>query len=97
MYVHLICPLCLIQGRTNALKITQGEKALSYDPIHRPPPFPGWTAEQMAHSFPHGTGGTLSVERFECTWEAAPDLQRDFGLARCTWKVAIDNNVVKNV
>jgi hypothetical protein len=97
MYVHLLCPLCAIEGRSNALRIDQARKSLSYDPRESPPPFPGWTSADMARNFPHGSGGLLSVEPFACTWEAQPDLRRAFGLARCPWRVSIVNNVVRNV
>lgn len=97
MYIHLICPMCLANGRTSALRIVEGKKKLSYDPRADVPTFPGWSRDQMLHTFPHGLGGLLSVEPFGCTWEESPELQRGFGLSCCTWKVAIDNNVVRHV
>jgi len=97
MYVHLICPLCLINGRTVGLKIDQSHKSLSYDVSSPVPTFPGWTNEQMKQAFPDGLGGRLSVEPFKCTWEETPDLKRLDGLACCRWQVAIDNNVVRDV
>lgn len=96
-YIHLLCPRCLASGRQNALRIVEGHKALSYDPKAIVPPFPGWTQEQMVHAFPRGAGGLLSVEAFSCTWEETPELHRDFGLAVCGWRVAIDKNVVRDV
>ena len=96
MYVHLICPRCLAAGRQVGLKIDQSQKGMSYDPRAAVAPFPGWTREQMAHALPGGTGGALSIEPFACTWEEAPELRRGFGLGRCGWRVAIDNNVVRD-
>jgi hypothetical protein len=97
MYLLFFCPLCLQNKRQNALRIVQGNKAMSYDPKAMRGPYPGWTSAQMKESFPKGIGGLLSVEQFACTWEASPEASRDFGLARCTWKVVIDNNVARNV
>lgn len=43
-------------------------------------------------------GGRLSVERFECTWEAEPGGRRmEFGLGLCRWSAEIDNNVARDV
>lgn len=45
-------------------------------------------------------GGRLSVEPFMCTWEldAEPGARRmEFGLSLCKWRVAIDNNVARDV
>ena len=41
--------------------------------------------------------GRLSVEPFGCTWETEPELRRAFGLATCPWRVAIQNNIAKDV
>lgn len=96
MYIHLICPLCLMNGRTVALRIIEGRKQLSYDPRADVPTFPGWSRDQMLHAFPHGLGGLLSVEPFGCTWEEEPNLERGgMGFSCCPWKVAIENNVVR--
>jgi hypothetical protein len=86
MYIHLICPMC-----GNALRITQDQKAIDYDP-HRPPPI---AAELRALNPQAAVDGTLSVEAFACTWEEEPDLKRDFGFAKCGWRVAIDRNVAR--
>ena len=44
----------------------------------------------------HKTSNTISIERFRCTWE--PDNQSArFGINRCTWSVAIDNNIARDV
>ncbi len=37
----------------------------------------------------------LSVEPFGCTWEIEGSLRRNFGLNRCTLRVAIDKNVAR--
>lgn len=94
-YIHLICPMCLANGRTQMLTIREGVKAFSYDPRADVPPFPRWTRDQMLHAFPNGVGGLLSVEPFRCTWEEAADASRGFGFSVCTWQVAIDKNVVR--
>lgn len=95
-YIYLLCPRCLASGRNNQLRIRAGIKQFSYERGERVPLFPGWSREQMKHAFPNGAGGLLSVEPFRCTWEEAPDLQRDHGLNQCTWSVSIDKNVVKD-
>lgn len=97
MHVHVICPLCLAAGNLNMLTIKSDRKAIYYEPKEAVPPFPGWTRVDMETNFPGGAGGLLSVEPFACTWELQPSLQRDFGLARCPWKVAIDRNVARDV
>lgn len=95
LYIHLICPECLLAGRTNALRIVESQKAMSYEPDLSPPPFPGWTKEQMLMAFPVGSGGMLSIEPFRCTWEEVGDLRRGHGLAQCPWSVAIERNFVR--
>lgn len=90
MQVHLICPQC-----RNALIIRQGNKVFSYDPGAPVPTPPGWTASEVKQAMPNGLGGRISVETFACTWEADGGITRDFGLARCGWRVAIENNVAR--
>lgn len=97
MYIIILCPLCAMNGRTSGLRIDQAKKAMSYDEKASISCFPGWTKEQTKGAFPNGTGGVLSVEPFACTWEESPDLKRDFGLSKCNWRVAIDNNFVRSV
>lgn len=99
--IHLICPLCAINGTQHALQINQRHKSFDYEPSVPPPPFPGWSTGDVERAL-HADGldikggGTLSVEPFECTWEQTPDLARaGFGMGRCTWRVAIDKNVVR--
>lgn len=44
-------------------------------------------------------GGQLSVEPFQCTWEADSSKhgrRMKFGLGLCGWRVAIDKNVAKD-
>lgn len=93
--IQLYCPLCMAAhgGAKNGLTIRADRKAVSYDPQGVPPPFPGWEAAQVAHAFPQGVGGRLSVASFACTWEATPELLRTFGLARCTFAGQIVDNV----
>ena len=91
LQLHLICPQC-----RNALIIRQGNKVISYDPKAAVPAPPGWTHADVRQALPNGLGGLLSVELFACTWEIDGGLRRSFGLARCGWRVAIDNNVARD-
>ncbi len=95
-HIHIICPICQSAGRTVGLRIRKDQKAYEYDPLVEPPMFPGWVSDQRKIALPKGAGGTLSVPKFRCTWEAAPDSTRKFGLARCLWQVSIRNNVVRD-
>lgn len=105
MHIILLCPLCLAAGRDQqGLTIRQDRKPFLYERDVEPPAWPGWTRENMRAEYkrkmgvvPPGMGGRISIEPFACTWEATPELQRDFGLARCPWRVAIDNNVARNI
>lgn len=97
MHIYLLCPVCLMSKQQNQLSIRRDQKQFSYELDREVPTFPGWTHEQMLHAFPRGLGGLLNVEPFRCTFEMQPELQRAFGLAQCTFSVAIDNNVVRNV
>lgn len=97
LHVRLLCPICLAMGRTVGLTIWANQKAMQYEKDAAVPVFPGWTEAQMRHAFPEGAGGRLSVEPFRCTWEATPELSRRFGLSQCPWKVAINNNVVRDI
>lgn len=97
LYIYLICPRCLARGHTNQLRIRKAVKAFTYDAAAIVPPFPGWSRDQFARTYPQGVGGSLSVEPFRCTWEEEPTLRRDHGLARCDWSVAIERNVVRDV
>jgi hypothetical protein len=88
MTVHLICPKC-----ENALKVSQDNKAIEYNKDER-----SRVAEALKTL---GEGfeddGTISIEKFECTWESDPSSKRDFGFARCGWKVEIDRNIAREV
>lgn len=96
--VHLLCPVCTAAGRTNMLTISSERKAIDYERVLEPPPFPGWTAEQMRAALPNGTAdGRISIEAFACTWELTPEHRRQFGFNRCPWSVAIDKNVAIDV
>lgn len=98
MKLHLMCPVCVALGRTHvALHIHQGQKAFSYDPGARVPPWPDWSEAERHRAFPEGMGGLLNVDPFGCSWEETPELRRGFGLASCTWRVAIVNNVARPV
>lgn len=90
MYAHIICPLC-----RNALRITQDNKTFTYDPKVAPK-IAAMLRNCGVQDGPYW-GGSLSVERFECTWESEPERRRDFGLAVCNWRVEIDNNIARDV
>lgn len=96
-FLHLLCPKCQANGRTNALKIAVGNKRISYDPKGKRKPFDGWTKGQMAKLPNGGLGGLLSVEAFRCTWEAEPAQRHAHGLSVCSWHVVIDCNVAHDV
>ncbi len=89
-YLHLICPLC-----RRALRITQDNKTIDYDPALAPKIVPQ-LRNCGVDDGPYW-GGALSVERFECTWETDPEIRRQFGLAMCNWRVEIENNVARDV
>ena len=42
MHIHLICPLCMMAGRTVGLTITQGNKEMQFERQVAPKPPPGW-------------------------------------------------------
>jgi hypothetical protein len=87
-YVHLICPYC-----RNALRIVQGEKHIEYDPDGFVPLPRGWDWREIRQAFPTGLGGLISIEQFKCVWESEPSLRREYGLSRCGWRCAVENNV----
>lgn len=60
----------------NALRIPADRKRIEYDPAAGAPT----------------DGGRLSIETFECTWEAGAE--RGSGL--CRWRVAVDDNVARD-
>ncbi|MBT8452973.1 MAG: hypothetical protein KJO40_13475 [Deltaproteobacteria bacterium] len=97
LYIYIICPLCMMAGHKQMLKIDSANKAVSYDPQARVPTFPDWNEKQMRSALPSGGGGLLSVDEFACTWEVEPELRRQFGFAVCPWRVVIEKNVVRNV
>jgi hypothetical protein len=91
LHLLLFCPLC-----KNTLRISQDNKAIDFDP-ERTPNFKGFRPEEILASIDAASlGGSLSVEPFGCTWEAEPELRRQH-FAVCPWKVAIENNEVRDV
>src|SRR5271154_4496212 len=103
---YVRCPLCSARGHIDTqLHIIQNvHKTTEYDPQVEPPLWPGWSREQMHAAYlemkgnlPPGMGGTISIEPFKCTFEETPELQRKFGLSRCTWHGAIDKNIARDV
>lgn len=100
MEVHLKCLLCFAAGQTNnGLRITQGHKEVSYDPYGVMKRLPeGWSREDLARNFPHGTGGLLSVSEFQCAWEISTEFRGAFpGMAVCPWRVVIEDNIIRTV
>lgn len=102
MYLHLICPHCYLRGMTNAIRITADQKGMSYDPKAFAPNFPGLSDAKMAQLCPQGTGGLLSVEPFQCTWEwdGQQRVDKNSVLAQttlCDFHVAIDKNVLRRI
>lgn len=101
MYVHLICPHCLVRSKvTQTLTIKADQKEMSYDPRGIAPTFPGWTDAQMARTYPRGTGGLISIARFRCAWEMDPKAAVAQGHSAnpiCDFDVVIENNVVRRV
>lgn len=99
MYLLLICPACSNADRSHGLKISADNKHIDFEP-QRIPKLPGMTTEQIiADLGVEGVDeirGGLSVEKFSCTFEAEPDLRRHFGLAKCGFRVAIDNNIARD-
>ncbi len=90
-YLMIRCPLC-----ENVLRISEDNKEFRYEPL-RVPSFPDMRLEEvLIECSARQIGGTLSVERFSCTWEVEPSLRRKFGFAVCPWRVAIDNNIAKD-
>lgn len=96
MYIHLLCPFST-PNEKHGLRISQERKLIEYDPAGIVPPPPNWTQQQLLECFPQGLGGLLNVEEFSCTWEAEPELRRQFGMSMCPWKVVIENNVARDV
>ncbi len=74
--IVLLCPRCSTPDHPHHLRITSDRKHIELEMVSE-------------HSY---DGARLSVEGFECTWEAG--LERGSGL--CRWKVAIDKNVAKD-
>ena len=104
MHIILHCPCCLARGLRDdqaGMTIKQDAKPFSYAPQAVAPPFPGWSHAQMAETFSRGTGGVLTIGApIQCARECDPQLARGVsvasGLPCCGWKVAIENNVVRD-
>lgn len=96
LFLHLICPKCMAIGqKKNALTVHADRKHIEYDRQAPVPTPPGWSKEQLAHTFPEGLGGLLSIEEpIACCWGGALG---DNQANRCTWRVVIANNVARDV
>lgn len=99
MYVHLLCPHCLVRSKaTHGITVRADQKGMSYDPHGIARTFPGWTDAQMARAYPRGTGGLISIDRFRCTWELDPALAVAQGHTRnpiCDFDVIVADNVIR--
>ena len=89
--VHIICPRC-----HNHLRLSALNKRIEYDRDAPVPVPPGWTRSEFREVFTQGAGGLLSMEPFGCTWELGAARQM-FGLSLCGWRVAIENNIARDV
>ncbi len=104
MYAIVYCPLCQTRDPENkhnrSLTIKEANKKIDVDPKAFPR-IPGFTTEELVRELglQHRDEllGRISIEPFGCTWEEEPELKRDFGMSCCTWKVAINNNIARDV
>lgn len=81
--VILICPKC-----QHELRITSDRKAIEFTPGA-----PVFDAERGMI-----VRGTLSVERFQCTWEKdTASAVTGHGENLCRWRAVIDKNVARDV
>lgn len=99
-HIHLLCPHSTDEYK-HSLRIPEERKAIDFEPdaIVRIPS--GFTLEALVEAGLLAAGaqirGRLNVEAFGCTWEAEPELRRQFGLSACAWRVVIENNVARDV
>lgn len=84
--VILICPRC-----QHELRITSDRKAIDYTP--------GAPVLEVEGSQPSWqVRGTISIERFQCTWESDTRAAvTGHGENLCRWRVAIDKNIARDV
>lgn len=98
-YLNIFCPLCGSDpnSQRGSLRISQDNKAIDFD-RDVPARIRGFDESQILASLQLSSiGGRISIEPFGCTWEVEPTLRRGFGFGVCTWRVAIDNNVARDV
>jgi hypothetical protein len=104
MYAVIYCPLCQTRDPENklnrSLTIKADNKKIDLD--HKAiPRIPGFTTEELVRELglqnQDELRGRISIEPFGCTWEEDPELKREFGFSCCNWKIAIDNNVARDV
>lgn len=105
MYGIIYCPICaeiaVAQGReVPSLKIDQSNKKIDFEP-GVVPKIPGFSTDELVKYLgaesSEAIAGRISIEPFGCTWEAEPTLRRQFGFGVCNWKVAIDNNIARDL
>lgn len=102
MYVVVRCPICQARNPDSEgmdLTIKADHKSIDLD--HKAiPNFPGYTTQELVSALGLQSvdelRGRISIEPFGCTWEAEPELRRDFGFSCCNWKISITNNVAKD-
>lgn len=86
LVLHLICPKCSSPACNPPCNIPGhcGPHALY---VRQERKAIEWDAERQL----------LSVESFECTWELPEGRRQEFGLGLCRWRVAIENNIARDM
>jgi hypothetical protein len=103
MYIVTRCPVCQARNPDSKgmdLTIKADQKAIDLNP-RALPDFSrfGYSIHDITIALAvhrDDIRGRLSIEPFKCTWEAEPELQRDFGFSRCEWHVSIKNNIMRD-
>jgi len=103
MYVVVRCPVCQARNPNSEgmdLTIKEDQKAINLD--HKAmPKFPGFSTSELVDGLglqhPDELRGRISIEPFGCTWEAEPELRREFGFSCCEWNVVIENNIMRDI
>lgn len=103
MYVVVRCPICQARNPdSKGMDLTIKEDQKSIDLDHKATPmFPGYTTSELVHQLGlqnvNELRGRISIDPFKCTWEAEPELRREFGFSRCDWGIFIKNNVAFDI
>lgn len=111
LHVVLYCPLCQARDPDNernmSLRIMETNKAIDLDPKALPK-FPGISNEELVRHLGlgglHDLRGRISIEPFGCTWEEEKGENKGGSMISgglitscCNWRVAIDNNIARDV